>query len=79
MKTTRYDAVLISLEKPDAHGKDLIFFAKNNLPNAAKLVTISFPSLEKSIEALESGADAVFAKPISPKQLIAAIKKITRK
>jgi two-component system response regulator TctD len=79
MKTDCYDAVLISLEKPDADGKDLLFFAKRNLPNATRLVTIGFPSLEKSIKALESGADAVFSKPISPEQLITVIKKITRK
>ena len=77
MKTNRYDAVLISLENPDVDGKDLLFFAKKNLPNAARLVTIGFPCLENSIKALESGADAVFAKPISPEQLITVIKKIT--
>ena len=79
MKTNSYDAVLISLENPDIEGSDLLFFAKKNLPNAARLVTIGFPSLENSIKALKSGADAVFAKPISPEQLITVIKKITGK
>ena len=77
MKTNRYDAVLISLENQDTDGNDLLFFAKKKLSNAVRLVTIGFPSLEKSIKALESGADAVFAKPISPEQLITVIKKIT--
>lgn len=78
IRTNRYDAVLISLETPDIDGNDLLFFAKKNLPNAARLVAIGFPSLEGSIKALESGADAVFAKPIAPEQLITVIEKITR-
>jgi DNA-binding response OmpR family regulator len=78
IKTNRYDAVLISFENPDIDGNDLLFFAKKNLPNAARLVAIGFPSLEISIKALESGADVVFAKPIAPEQLITVIEKITR-
>jgi DNA-binding response OmpR family regulator len=78
IRTNLYDAVLISLETPDIDGNDLLFFARKNLPNAARLVVIGFPSLEGSIRALESGADAVFAKPIAPEQLITVIEKITR-
>ena len=56
---------------------DLLLFARKNLPNAARLVTIGFPSLETSVKALESGADAVFSKPVPPEQLITVIEKIT--
>ena len=74
-----YDVVVISLEDEDVNGKDILFFAKKNLPNAGKIVTIGFPSLENSIKALESGADAVLSKPIAPEDLINLIEKLTRK
>ena len=79
IKTDPFDAVLISLENPDTDGFDLLLFARKNLPNAARLVTIGVPYLETSIKALELGADAVFSKPVSPEQLIMVIDKITQK
>lgn len=79
IKANYYDAVLISFETPDSDGKDLLFFAKKNLPNAAKIVGINFPSIEQSIMAIEYGADAVFAKPVSPEQLIEVMNRITCK
>ena len=74
MQTKCYDAVLINLENTEVDGKDLLLFAKKNLPTAARLVTIGFPSLKDRIKALKSGADAVFAKPVSPEMLITVIK-----
>lgn len=74
-----YDAVLINLDYPDLDGKDLLFFAKKNMPKAARIATIAGSSLEKTIKALESGADAVLAKPISPEELIKIIETLARK
>lgn len=40
IKTTIFDAIVISLENPGPDGFDLLLFARKNLPNAARLVTI---------------------------------------
>jgi two-component system, NtrC family, response regulator HydG len=79
INTARFDVVLLSLEVPDTNGIDLLIFAKKTMPNAARLTTIGFPSLRTSIEALESGADAVFSKPIAPEQLVTMFKKLISK
>ena len=79
IKTTIFDAIVISLENPGPDSFDLLLFARKNLPNAARLVTIGFSSLETSIKALESGADAVFSKPVPPEEFVNVIKDITQK
>ena len=76
IEATHFDAVVISLEVPDVDGKDLLVFAKSAVPNVARLVAIDVPSLETGIKALESGADAVFSKPVVPEALVSVIKKI---
>jgi DNA-binding response OmpR family regulator len=79
IKRDGFDVVLISLENTDVDGIDILFFAKKNLPSATKLITTGFPSIKEGIRALESGADAVFAKPVAPERIIAVIEEIARK
>ena len=74
MKNHCYDAVLISLQIPDMDGIDLLLFAKQSLPNAAKIIHTGILSLESTIRAIEAGADGLFAKPVSPETLILAIR-----
>ena len=78
MKTIRYDAVLLSFELPDMHGIDLLFFLKKSVPNALKIITAGFSSLDRGIQAVEAGADAYFAKPVDPEKLILVIEEELR-
>ncbi len=79
IKNTSYDVIVMSLEDPNTYSTDTLIFSKKNLPNAARLIALGFPSLEHSIDALESGADAVFARPIEPEQFVEVIEKMVPK
>lgn len=74
-----FDVIVISLDDPNNDGIDLLVFSRKTVPKAAKLMAANFPSLETSIKALESGADAVFSKPVAPEQLVIIIRKIVEK
>lgn len=55
------------------HGIDLLLFLKKSMPNALKIITASFSSVDRSMQAIEAGADAYFAKPVDPAKLILVI------
>lgn len=79
IRNCKYDVLVVSLEQPDVLGKDLLFFARTNLPSAAMIVTLGSSSLKENIDTLEFGADAVLTKPIMPRELIAIVEKLARK
>ncbi len=79
IETASYDVVVMRLEDPDTYDTDTLIFSRKNLSNAARLITIGFPSLQRSINALESGADAVFTRPIEPERFVEVIEKMVRK
>ena len=68
-----YDAALISFVLPDMGGIDLLLFTSKSLPDAAKIITTGFPSLEDGVKVLEAGADAYFSKPVKPEELIRVV------
>ncbi len=73
MESINYDAALISFSLPDMDGMDLLLFTAKTMPNAAKIMTTGFPSLENGIRVIEAGADAYFSKPIEPEELIRVV------
>ena len=73
IKSAQYEGVLVSFSLPDMDGIDLLLFTKQSLPNAAQIIMSGYPSLGNSIRALEAGADALFAKPVYPDDLIKVI------
>jgi DNA-binding response OmpR family regulator len=76
MNRQNYSLVLISSPLPDIDGIDLLLFMQKSLPKALKIVTSGFPFAETSVRAIEAGADAVFAKPVSPNELFKIIHKL---
>ena len=73
IKAKSYDAVLVSFRLPDMDGIDLLLFMRTSLPRAAKILVSGLDSLNYGIRAVEAGADAFFAKPVSPSRLVMII------
>lgn len=76
MKNQNYDLVLVSSLLPDTEGIDLFLFTKESMPKAIEIVTKGLPFSTEIVKAIESGADAVFAKPVAPDELLRVIGKI---
>jgi DNA-binding response OmpR family regulator len=79
MSSQNYSLVLISYLLPDIDGIDLLLFMQKSLPEATKIVASGLPFAETSLRAIEAGADAVFAKPVSPDELFKIIRILQEK
>lgn len=76
MESRSYDLVLVSSLLPNIDGMDLFLFTKGSVPKAKDIVTRGFPFSTDAIISIKSGADAVFAKPVAPDQLLRAIESL---
>jgi DNA-binding response OmpR family regulator len=76
MKSQNYDLVLVSSLLPDTEGIDLFLFTKESMSKAIEIVTKGLPFSTEIVKAIDSGADAVFAKPVAPGELLRVIEKV---
>jgi len=76
MKSKNYDLVLVSSLLPDTEGIDLFLFGRESMPKAIEIVTKGLPFSTEIVKAIDSRADAVFAKPVAPGELLRVIEKI---
>jgi DNA-binding response OmpR family regulator len=73
MKSKRYSIVLVSSMLPDIDGNDLFIFSNRSMQSVMKMVKVGTPFARDGVRALKSGADAVFAKPVAPNELLKAL------
>jgi DNA-binding response OmpR family regulator len=69
-KNRHYDVLLLDVRLPDMKGTDLLFKAKMELRNTAKIIITGYPSVETGVAALDGGADSYLIKPVKPGELL---------
>jgi CheY-like chemotaxis protein len=69
------DAVVTDLEMPHVHGVEVVRAARATHPNAPVFVVTAYTDSPAADDALEAGADRVFAKPLDYDALSAELAK----
>ncbi len=74
LKKNHFDCVIMSLT-PANHvgGHDLLVYTKKVTPKTTAVITSEFPQINKAMNLIAYGADAVFAKPVAINLLIKAV------
>lgn len=69
LQNNRYDAVLMDLNLPDAHGLSLLGQMRKAGMDVAVIVITADPSIETAVDAIRSGAQDFISKPVTPARL----------
>ncbi len=72
-KTKAYDLAVLDVRLPDIEGTKLLRTMHETCPKMVKIMLTGYPELQNAIDAIKSGAEAYFTKPVNPVRLIKAI------
>ena len=72
-KTKAYDLAVLDIRLPDIEGTKLLRTMHETCPKMVKIMLTGYPELQNVIDAIKSGAEAYFTKPVNPVRLIKAI------
>lgn len=73
-----YDIVLLDISMPGRNGLETLKLLRNDRPKLPVLILTMYPEEQYAIRAMKSGASGYLTKDCNPKELLAAIGKITR-
>jgi two-component system invasion response regulator UvrY len=73
-----YDIVLLDISMPGRNGLETLKLLKNDKPTLPVLILTMYPEEQYAIRAMKSGASGYLTKDCNPKELLAAIGKITK-
>jgi DNA-binding NtrC family response regulator len=69
-KNRHYDVLLLDVRLPDMKGTDLLFKAKTELQDTAKIIITGYPSVESGVAAVDGGVGSYLIKPVKPSELL---------
>jgi DNA-binding NtrC family response regulator len=72
-KTKAYDLAVLDVRLPDIEGTKLLRRMHETYPGMVKIMLTGYPETQNAIDAIKSGAEAYFTKPVNPVRLIEAI------
>jgi DNA-binding NtrC family response regulator len=78
LESNQYDLVLLDLALPDVPGQKLLVHIKAESPGTAVVIITGHATIENAIQTLTKGASDFLAKPFSPNELRAVLRKIGR-
>jgi two-component system invasion response regulator UvrY len=73
-----YDIVLLDISMPGRNGLETLKLLRNERPKLPVLILTMYPEEQYAIRAMKSGASGYLTKDCNPKELLAAIGKITK-
>lgn len=73
-----YDIVLLDISMPGRNGLETLKILRNDRPKLPVLILTMYPEEQYAIRAMKSGASGYLTKDCNPKELLAAIGKITK-
>lgn len=75
LRDTKIDLLITDLKMPEVDGFELIKFVSEHYPKLPKLVVTGYPSVQGSLEAINSGVVDYLTKPFTKDELKAALNK----
>lgn len=78
LKDKNVDLLITDIQMPEVDGLQLLKFAAEHYPNLPKLVITGYPSVQGSLEVLNSGAAAYLTKPFTKSELKEAVDKVIK-
>jgi DNA-binding NtrC family response regulator len=72
-RTKTYDLAVLDVRLPDVEGTRLLKTMHKTFPKMVKIMLTGYPQLQNAIDAIKSGAEAYFTKPVNPFRLLEAI------
>ncbi len=78
IRSDGWDILLLDIAMPGKNVLELIKLAKQQSPSLPILILSMYPEDQYAIRMLRAGADGYLCKESAPKQLVAAIRKLTR-
>lgn len=75
LEDQRFDIVITDLVLPDLDGMEILRKIKGSYPGTVVVMITGYGSEEKAVEAMKSGADDYFPKPIDPEEMLMKLTK----
>src|SRR5258708_53298 len=71
--------VLLDLQRPDAHGLEMLDRIKTELPDVQVIILTAHDSLHNAIESIKRGAFHFISKPYAPEELLSLVENALEK
>jgi DNA-binding NtrC family response regulator len=79
MKHTTFDVLLVDVKMPEHDGMYLMRSVKKQWPKMPIIVMSGYSTPETITEGLQSGAEEFIAKPFTPDELLAIVRRVLQK
>jgi DNA-binding response OmpR family regulator len=79
MKNTTFNILLIDVKMPERDGMYLTRAVKEQYPEVPIVVMSGYPTPETIVEGLNLGAEEFIAKPFTPDELLATVRRVLQK
>jgi len=76
---TEFDLVITDLKMPKVSGLDLVRHIRENFKNTEVMMITGYPSIERAVEAVKTGAEEFLPKPFTDAELLAAVQRVLNK
>ena len=76
---TQLDLVITDLKMPKVSGLDLVRHIRENFKNTEVMMITGYPSVERAVEAVKTGAEEFLPKPFTDAELLSAVQRVLDK
>jgi len=79
LEENEVDIVITDYKMPRINGLDLVRHVRQNFSDIEIMMITGYATIDGAVEAVKAGADEYLAKPFTDEELLAAVKKVSRK
>ena len=79
LEGTVLDLVITDLKMPKVSGLDLVRHVRENFKDTEVMMITGYPSIERAVNAIKTGAEEFLAKPFTDEELLSAVQRVLDK